>query len=115
MIVIKIFFSLISEGTCKFSCNIFDIKLPQDNKKSNKPSNDDNKQDTALGHGNVCAFSLSGKLFALSTLNKLLAIWRTDSWECVSIRMIDKKATKLVFSSDDDFCMVADKAGDVYK
>jgi len=29
--------------------------------------------------------------------------------------MIEKKATKIMFTKSEDYCIVADKAGDVYK
>ena len=68
-----------------------------------------------LGHGNVSSFSPSGRLYGFCTANKILSLWRTDTWECLSTRLIEKKATAVVFTNNDEYIIVADKAGEVYK
>ena len=105
-----------SDGSCKFSCTLSDFKSSQDTNKPKKTIKDnDTKQDTSLGHGNVSSFSPSGRLYCLCTADKTLVLWKTDTWDCLGRRTIEKKATAIAFTSDEEYLVIADKTGDVYK
>ncbi|XP_052530217.1 tRNA (guanine-N(7)-)-methyltransferase non-catalytic subunit WDR4 [Tympanuchus pallidicinctus] len=61
------------------------------------------------------AFSPSGDYFVLTDDNKQLILFRTKpSWECVSIRPVNRRCTSLVITAAEDKILVADKSGDVY-
>ncbi|XP_053920917.1 tRNA (guanine-N(7)-)-methyltransferase non-catalytic subunit WDR4 [Cuculus canorus] len=61
------------------------------------------------------AFSPSGDYFALTDDSKRLILFRTKpSWECVSIRSVNRKCTSLVITAAEDKILIADKSGDVY-
>ncbi|NXP16442.1 WDR4 methyltransferase, partial [Scytalopus superciliaris] len=61
------------------------------------------------------AFSPSGDYFALTDDNKRLILFRTKpSWECVSVRFVNRRCTALVITAAEDKIFVADKSGDVY-
>ncbi|XP_066033194.1 tRNA (guanine-N(7)-)-methyltransferase non-catalytic subunit WDR4 [Chamaea fasciata] len=61
------------------------------------------------------AFSPSGDYFALTDDNKRLILFRTKpSWECVSVRFVNRRCTSLVITAAEDKIFVADKSGDVY-
>ncbi|KAJ7420042.1 tRNA (guanine-N(7)-)-methyltransferase non-catalytic subunit WDR4 [Willisornis vidua] len=61
------------------------------------------------------AFSPSGDYFALTDDNKRLILFHTKpSWECVSIRFVNRRCTALVITAAEDKIFVADKSGDVY-
>ncbi|NWS66452.1 WDR4 methyltransferase, partial [Crotophaga sulcirostris] len=61
------------------------------------------------------AFSPSGDYFALTDDSKRLILFRTKpSWECVSIRSVNRRCTSLVITAAEDKILIADKSGDVY-
>ncbi|NWJ00317.1 WDR4 methyltransferase, partial [Crypturellus undulatus] len=61
------------------------------------------------------AFSLSGNYFALTDDNKRLILFHTTpSWECVSVRSVNRRCTALIITAAEDKILVADKSGDVY-
>ncbi|XP_065597714.1 tRNA (guanine-N(7)-)-methyltransferase non-catalytic subunit WDR4 [Cyrtonyx montezumae] len=61
------------------------------------------------------AFSPSGDYFVLTDDNKRLILFCTKpSWECVSIRSVNRRSTSLVITAAEDKILVADKSGDVY-
>ncbi|NWR78716.1 WDR4 methyltransferase, partial [Centropus unirufus] len=61
------------------------------------------------------AFSPSGDYFALTDDSKRLILFRTKpSWECVSIRFVNRRCTSLVITAAEDKILIADKSGDVY-
>ncbi|NXT76231.1 WDR4 methyltransferase, partial [Zapornia atra] len=61
------------------------------------------------------AFSPSGDYFALTDDSKRLILFRTKpSWECVSIRSVNRRCTSLVITAAEDKILLADKSGDVY-
>uniref|UniRef100_A0A8B9DMG9 WD repeat domain 4 n=1 Tax=Anser cygnoides TaxID=8845 RepID=A0A8B9DMG9_ANSCY len=61
------------------------------------------------------AFSSSGDYFVLTDDNKRLILFRTKpSWECISIRSVNRRCTSLVITAAEDKILVADKSGDVY-
>lgn len=70
-------FLLYRDGTYKFSHTI-----------QNEPQQSQANQDdiSTLGHGVLCCFSNSGKLFALCTPQKELFIWQTGDWKLLSKR-----------------------------
>lgn len=66
------------DGSCKFS-----------HSADNDPRNIQPGQETdisALGHGVLCCFSPSGKLFSLCTPQKELFIWQTNDWKLLNKR-----------------------------
>ncbi|XP_031557155.1 tRNA (guanine-N(7)-)-methyltransferase non-catalytic subunit wdr4-like [Actinia tenebrosa] len=103
-----------NDGSCKFSCELSSIK-PNTDSKTTKPDTSDAKQDPALGHGNIGCFSSSGRYFSLCMTNKTVTLWETDTWKCLSTRSLEKKATAILFTKDENYIVVADKTGDVYK
>ncbi|XP_067154470.1 tRNA (guanine-N(7)-)-methyltransferase non-catalytic subunit WDR4 isoform X3 [Apteryx mantelli] len=61
------------------------------------------------------AFSSSGNYFALTDDNKHLILFHTKpSWECVSVRSVNRRCTALIITAAEDKILVADKSGDVY-
>ncbi|NXA39277.1 WDR4 methyltransferase, partial [Eudromia elegans] len=61
------------------------------------------------------AFSLSGNYFALTDDNKRLILFHTKpSWECVSVRSVNRRCTALIITAAENKILVADKSGDVY-
>ncbi|KFV92934.1 tRNA (guanine-N(7)-)-methyltransferase non-catalytic subunit WDR4, partial [Fulmarus glacialis] len=61
------------------------------------------------------AFSPSGDYFALTDDSKRLILFHTKpSWECVSIRSVNRRCTSLIITAAEDKILVADKSGDVY-
>ncbi|XP_036244287.1 tRNA (guanine-N(7)-)-methyltransferase non-catalytic subunit WDR4 [Molothrus ater] len=61
------------------------------------------------------AFSPSGGYFALTDDNKRLILFQTKpSWECLSVRFVNRRCTSLVITAAEDKIFVADKSGDVY-
>ncbi|NWX00422.1 WDR4 methyltransferase, partial [Caloenas nicobarica] len=76
----------------------------------------DGKQ-TDKGSDDILAFALSpsGDYFALTDDSKRLILFRTTpSWECVSIRSVNRRCTSLIITAADDKILVADKSGDLY-
>ncbi|XP_035752362.1 tRNA (guanine-N(7)-)-methyltransferase non-catalytic subunit WDR4 isoform X2 [Egretta garzetta] len=61
------------------------------------------------------AFSPSGDYLAVTDDSKRLILFRTKpSWECVSVRSVNRRCTSLVITAAEDKILVADKSGDVY-
>ncbi|KAF1654588.1 tRNA (guanine-N(7)-)-methyltransferase non-catalytic subunit WDR4, partial [Eudyptes chrysocome] len=61
------------------------------------------------------AFSPSGDYFALTDDSKRLILFHTKpSWECVSVRFVNRRCTSLIITAAEDKILVADKSGDVY-
>ncbi|KFQ72433.1 tRNA (guanine-N(7)-)-methyltransferase non-catalytic subunit WDR4, partial [Phaethon lepturus] len=61
------------------------------------------------------AFSPSGDYFALTDDNKRLILFHTKpSWECVSVRSVNRRCLSLIITTAEDKILVADKSGDVY-
>ncbi|CAM9631552.1 unnamed protein product [Bubo scandiacus] len=61
------------------------------------------------------AFSPSGDYFALTDDSKRLVLFHTKpSWECVSVRSVNRRGTSLIITAAEDKILVADKSGDVY-
>nr|XP_021142169.1 tRNA (guanine-N(7)-)-methyltransferase non-catalytic subunit WDR4 isoform X2 [Columba livia] len=76
----------------------------------------DGKQ-TDKGSDDILAFALSpsGDYFALTDDSKRLILFRTTpSWECVSVRSVNRRCTSLIITAADDKILVADKSGDLY-
>ncbi|NWQ77781.1 WDR4 methyltransferase, partial [Columbina picui] len=72
---------------------------------------------TDKGSDDILAFALSpsGNYFALTDDSKRLILFRTTpSWECVSIRSVNRRCTSLIITAADDKILVADKSGDLY-
>ncbi|NWR62035.1 WDR4 methyltransferase, partial [Bucorvus abyssinicus] len=61
------------------------------------------------------AFSPSGDYFALTDNSKRLILFHTKpSWECVSVRSVNRRCTSLIITAAEDKILIADKSGDVY-
>ncbi|KFO85601.1 tRNA (guanine-N(7)-)-methyltransferase non-catalytic subunit WDR4, partial [Buceros rhinoceros silvestris] len=61
------------------------------------------------------AFSPSGDYFALTDNSKHLILFHTKtSWECVSVRSVNRRCTSLTITAAEDKILIADKSGDVY-
>ncbi|KAM6211829.1 tRNA (guanine-N(7)-)-methyltransferase non-catalytic subunit WDR4 [Sarcoramphus papa] len=61
------------------------------------------------------AFSPSGDYFALTDDSKRLILFHTKpSWECLSVRSVNRRCTSLIITAAEDKILVADKSGDVY-
>ena len=75
------------------------------------------KQPADKGSDNILAFAFSpsGDYFVLTDDNKHLILFRTKpSWECISIRPVNRRCTSLIITAAEDKILVADKSGDVY-
>ncbi|KAM6446214.1 tRNA (guanine-N(7)-)-methyltransferase non-catalytic subunit WDR4 isoform 1-T1 [Liasis olivaceus] len=85
-------------------------KKPQENQSEDgKPPGKTNNNILA------CAFSSSGKYFALTDDNKQLILFCTKpSWKCLSVRPVMRRCTSLIITAAEDKILVADKSGDVY-
>ncbi|NXL65263.1 WDR4 methyltransferase, partial [Chordeiles acutipennis] len=71
---------------------------------------------TDKGSGDILAFAFSpsGDYFVLTDDSKHLILFRTKpSWECVSIRSVNRRCTSIVITAAEDKILVADKSGDV--
>ncbi|NXX10351.1 WDR4 methyltransferase, partial [Podargus strigoides] len=61
------------------------------------------------------AFSPSGDYFAVTDDSKRLILFHTKpSWECISVRSVNRRCTSLAITTAEDKILVADKSGDVY-
>ncbi|EPS58344.1 hypothetical protein M569_16472, partial [Genlisea aurea] len=59
-------------------------------------------------------FSRSGKLFVSAGDDKLVKIWDTITWRCVSVVVSEKRVNSLAISNDERFICFADKFGVVH-
>ncbi|XP_060054760.1 tRNA (guanine-N(7)-)-methyltransferase non-catalytic subunit WDR4 [Erinaceus europaeus] len=62
----------------------------------------------------AATFSSSGGYFALTGDSKRLVLFRTNPWQCLSVRPVVRRCTALTFTASEDKVLVADKSGDVY-
>ncbi|XP_068724975.1 tRNA (guanine-N(7)-)-methyltransferase non-catalytic subunit WDR4-like [Montipora capricornis] len=95
------------DGSCKFSYSI-----------SNDPQKIQPGQEldtSTLGHGVLCCFSNSGKLFALCTPQKELLIWQTSDWKLLNKREVVRRTTVFFFTHKEDYIVVGNKGGEVYR
>ncbi|XP_074618390.1 tRNA (guanine-N(7)-)-methyltransferase non-catalytic subunit wdr4-like isoform X4 [Acropora palmata] len=95
------------DGSCEFS-----------HSADNDPRNIQPGQETdisALGHGVLCCFSPSGKLFSLCTPQKELFIWQTNNWKLLNKREVVRRTTVVLFTHKEDYVIVANKGGEVYR
>lgn len=94
------------DGTYKFSHTV-----------QNEPQQSQANQDdiSTLGHGVLCCFSNSGKLFALCTPQKELFIWQTRDWKLLSEREVVRRTTVITFTNKEDYIIASNKGGDVYR
>nr|ACF85119.1 unknown [Zea mays] len=61
----------------------------------------------------IC-FSVSGALFASAGDDKLVKVWKTDSWRCIQTITSEKRVSAVVISNDDLYVSFADKFGVVW-
>ncbi|KAM9206233.1 tRNA (guanine-N(7)-)-methyltransferase non-catalytic subunit WDR4 [Mergus octosetaceus] len=92
-----------------YDCTNVEKKALEDKWQDGQPT--DKGSDDILAF----AFSPSGDYFVLTDDNKRLILFRTKpSWECISIRSVNRRCTSLVITAAEDKILVADKSGDVY-
>ncbi|XP_004697366.1 tRNA (guanine-N(7)-)-methyltransferase non-catalytic subunit WDR4 isoform X2 [Echinops telfairi] len=92
----------------RYDCSAAE-KKPQDNKG-------EDGQPVEKGSDMILAstFSESGRYFALTDDNKRLILFRTNPWQCLSVRTVVRRCTALAFTASEEKVLVADKSGDVY-
>ncbi|XP_066386133.1 uncharacterized protein [Miscanthus floridulus] len=61
----------------------------------------------------IC-FSVSGALFASAGDDKLVKVWKTDSWRCIRTITSEKRVSAVAISNDDLYVTFADKFGVVW-
>ncbi|CAL4927304.1 unnamed protein product [Urochloa decumbens] len=61
----------------------------------------------------IC-FSASGALFASAGDDKLVKVWKTDSWRCIRTITSEKRVSAVAISNDDLYVTFADKFGVVW-
>ncbi|KAF3627385.1 putative cullin-like protein 1 [Capsicum annuum] len=59
-------------------------------------------------------YGAEGKLFVSAGDDKLVKIWATDSWRCISSVSSEKRVTAVAISNDGRFVAFADKFGVIY-
>lgn len=59
-------------------------------------------------------YGAEGKLFVSAGDDKLVKIWVTDSWQCISSVSSEKRVTAVAISNDGRFVSFADKFGVIY-
>lgn len=60
------------------------------------------------------SFSVSGALFASAGDDKLVKVWKTDSWRCIRTITSEKRVSAVAISNDDLYVTFADKFGVVW-
>lgn len=79
-------------------------------------SEGDNKTSSEFGANIVCCdISESGKWATISSLDKNLILYDLNAWKTVSSRYLARAASRIRFTPSNDYIIVADKSGDVYK
>lgn len=67
-----------------------------------------------LGLSRCCAtLSHSGKWYAVAEERNLI-IWSTSNWDEFYVKVLERSASKIIFTPSDQNILVADKTGDVY-
>ncbi|KAJ1293624.1 hypothetical protein BS78_01G083100 [Paspalum vaginatum] len=61
----------------------------------------------------IC-FSVSGALFASTGDDKLVKVWKTDSWRCIRTISSEKRVSAVAFSNNDLYITYADKFGVIW-
>ncbi|KAK6937554.1 WD40 repeat [Dillenia turbinata] len=59
-------------------------------------------------------FGANGKLFVSAGDDKLVKIWKTDSWHCINTVNSEKRVSAVAISNDGHYVCFADKFGVVY-
>ncbi|XP_066371930.1 uncharacterized protein [Miscanthus floridulus] len=60
--------------------------------------------------GALC-FSVSGALFASAGDDKLVKVWKTDSWRCIQTITLEKRVSAVAISNNDLYVTCGDKFG----
>lgn len=60
------------------------------------------------------SFGTNGRLFASAGDDKLVKVWRTDTWHCIKTMHSDKRVSAVAISHDGLFVIFADKFGIVW-
>ncbi|TVU45059.1 hypothetical protein EJB05_04529 [Eragrostis curvula] len=61
----------------------------------------------------IC-FSATGALFASAGDDKLVKVWKTDSWRCIRTTTSEKRVSSVAISKDEHYVTFADKFGVVW-
>ncbi|XP_020748385.2 tRNA (guanine-N(7)-)-methyltransferase non-catalytic subunit WDR4 isoform X1 [Odocoileus virginianus] len=95
--------------------NLFIYDCSAAEKKSQEHKGEDG-QPVDQGSDTVLAstFSKSGSYFVLTDDSKRLILFRTNPWQCLSVRTVVRRCTALTFTASEERILVADKSGDVY-
>ncbi|XP_077978722.1 tRNA (guanine-N(7)-)-methyltransferase non-catalytic subunit wdr4-like [Glandiceps talaboti] len=92
----------------------------KDTHSSDKTTSDDKTSEESDGRILACRFSPSGRYFAVCNDCKQLKVWMTNEdnnreWTLQFTRTVVKRCTALTFNNKEDYILLTDKAGDVYR
>eukprot|EP00794_Sanderia_malayensis_P011889 gene11889-13121_t len=82
----------------------------EDSPKNDKVPEPDDEQNRNLSQ---CKFSPSGIYLSTSTSDKIVIVWNTQDWSVLFKIKIVKRPIKMIFTSCENYLLVADKTGDV--
>ncbi|XP_075398380.1 tRNA (guanine-N(7)-)-methyltransferase non-catalytic subunit WDR4 isoform X2 [Tenrec ecaudatus] len=91
-----------------YDCSAAEKKPPENKGEDGQPV--EKGSETIL----ASTFSESGRYFALTDDSKRLILFRTNPWQCLSVRTVVRRCTALAFTASEEKVLVADKSGDVY-
>ncbi|XP_069437834.1 tRNA (guanine-N(7)-)-methyltransferase non-catalytic subunit WDR4 isoform X1 [Ovis canadensis] len=91
-----------------YDCSAAEKKSQEHKGEDGQPV--DQGSDTVL----ASTFSKSGSYFVLTDDSKRLILFRTNPWQCLSVRTVVRRCTALTFMASEEKILVADKSGDVY-
>ncbi|KAG5216280.1 hypothetical protein JEQ12_001856 [Ovis aries] len=91
-----------------YDCSAAEKKSQEHKGEDGQPV--DQGSDTVL----ASTFSKSGSYFVLTDDSKRLILFRTNPWQCLSVRTVVRRCTALTFTASEEKILVADKSGDVY-
>ncbi|XP_004602557.2 tRNA (guanine-N(7)-)-methyltransferase non-catalytic subunit WDR4 isoform X1 [Sorex araneus] len=95
-----------------------DVPFTYDCRTAEKPRESQGEDGQLADRGSdtilACTFSASGSYFALTDDSKRLVLFRTNPWQCLSVRSVARRCTALSFTVSEEKVLVADKSGDVY-
>lgn len=101
----------IYNNTCNF---VLDFHCDKSEHLELAPTqNTQSSTDSYLGLVTYCAAFSSDSSYYAVTDQKTLYIWSTRTWELVT-KTLERAASKIIFTPQDDAVIVADKTGDVY-
>ncbi|XP_061278505.1 tRNA (guanine-N(7)-)-methyltransferase non-catalytic subunit WDR4 isoform X2 [Bos javanicus] len=101
-------FDLDGDSLFIYDCSAAEKKSQENKGEDGQPV--DQGSDTVL----ASTFSKSGSYFVLTDDSKRLILFRTNPWQCLSVRTVVRRCTALTFTASEEKILVADKSGDVY-